>query len=435
MNKKNVLEDMVRVKRERIKMEEPKVVHVSRPENKIKHEENEFREEFINQSEKIPPKNTRTSSSKNRLLFVAFLCLIGLFFAVSILFWKATIIVHPKIGEFTLNTKLLAAKDPSISNLPFELVVISGVEEGRVKTGEEQEYNDVAEGVAVLYNLYSTIPQKIAVDTRLEGSNGKIYKTREATTIPPITFDGFPGAVEVTIYANEAGEEYNSPPLDFKILGFKGTPKYESFYGRSKTAIQGGLKGRLRTVSEVNKAATFSSLETTLKAKLFKKISDQIPEGFVLFPGAVSFRVEEEKVIPSVGEESEVSVSGTLSGMLFKEDDLTKKIAEMLLPEYDGSELYVENINNLKFTFSAAENLFWDSDKASFTLSGNVKLIWKVAGESIIPEVIGKKKSDMEKVLLEHPNIESLDLSIRPFWKKTLPIESKNIEVRVLYPQ
>lgn len=434
MNRKSLLEDMVRVKREGLQKEDAKVVRLREIEPKIKkYPKKEIEEDF--QVNEYSTKEDTSSSSKYRLWIVALLCLVGLFFAVSVLFWKAHIVVHPKVESFSINTKLLAAKDSNTSDLPFELVVISGEERGQVKAEGVKEYNDVAEGTVVLYNMYSTTPQKIAKDTRLEGSNGKIYKTKEETVIPTITPDGFPGTVEVGIYATEAGEEYNSPPLDFKILGFKGTPKYESFYGRSKNEIQGGLKGTFSSIPEISKVATFGSLETALKAKLFKKVTDQIPEGYILYPGAVSFRTEEEKTIPSNAEEAEVYVAGTLSGILFKEEDLTRKIAEATLPKYDGVPLYIQNIKNLKFTFGSGENLFWDSEKASFTLSGDIKFIWKVDSTSLVPLVLNKKKSEMESVLSKYPNISSIDLSIRPFWKKSIPPEAKNIEINVLYPQ
>lgn len=431
MNRKNLLEDMVRVKKDDLGKVESTTIRVPETEPKSKKDLSKIKESSVH-IEEYPSSN---GGFKYRLWLVAFLCLGGLFFAVSVLFWRAQIIVHPKVEEFSLNTKLLASKDSNISDLPFELVVISGEEKGKVKTEGEKEYAEVAKGTVVLYNMYSTTPQKIAKDTRLEGSNGKIYKTKKEATIPTITPDGFPGTVEVEIYATSAGEEYNSPPLDFKILGFKGTPKYESFYGRSKSEISGGLKGVFRTVSDINKVATFSSLETALKAKLFKKVADQIPTGFILYPGAVSFRVEEEKLIPANTEEVDLSVTGTLSGMLLKEEDLTRKIAETSLSNYDGSPLYIQNIRNLRFAFGSAENLFWDSEKANFTLSGNVRFIWKVESESLIPLVLNKKKSEIENVLLKYPNISSIDLSIRPFWKKSLPVEPDKIKVDIIYPQ
>src|SRR6185436_19331087 len=98
------------------------------------------------------------------------------------------------------------------------------------------------------YNNYSTASQNLDIDTRLEGSNGKIYKTKTKIVIPGMK-DGKTGSVEVKVYASVAGPEYNSAPLDFKIFGFKGTPKYSKFYGRSKGALSGGAKGKAPALS------------------------------------------------------------------------------------------------------------------------------------------------------------------------------------------
>ena len=67
------------------------------------------------------------------------------------------------------------------------------------------------------------------------------------------------------IYAAGAGEEYNSTPLDFEILVFKGTPKYSKFYARSKGDITGGFKGKSPVVSSLNKITVISELKATLE--------------------------------------------------------------------------------------------------------------------------------------------------------------------------
>lgn len=378
---------------------------------------------------------TRERGSRYGLWVIALISLVVLFFAFSVLFWKAKVVVHPNIENFTLNSTFLASKDPDISNLPFELVVISGEETKMVPTGEPQNYSERATGTAVLYNIYSFSPQKLAIDTRLEGSNGKIYKTKIPIEIPSITAEGLPGSVEVPIYAENPGVEYNSSPLDFKILGFKGTPKYEDFYGRSKGEISGGISGVLRSVSDVNKIMTLNSLKAVLKSKLFKKASEQIPEGFVFFPDATSFIVDEENVGFSESGEAPVSIKGTLSGILFKETDLSQKIISSLMPEGEDNNLYIPHVENLKFSFPETENLFWDSEKVNFKLSGELNIVSKVNADSVKLDVLGKKKSDFEDILSAHKEIDSAELVVRPFWKQSLPEDSKDIDVEVEYPQ
>src|SRR5258708_18990927 len=104
--------------------------------------------------------------------------------------------------------------------------------------------------------------------------------------------NGTPGKIETVIYGLLPGAEYNSPPLDFKISGFKGTPKYSKFYARSDGPITGGLEGKYNVLSDEDKAKAQEELASALKEKLFKKALSQIPPGFILFKDAVFLKLD-----------------------------------------------------------------------------------------------------------------------------------------------
>src|SRR3989344_1158856 len=212
---KNILQDMVKVKQ--VKNLSPKRL-----------ESKEVRFSSTRQGE-IKERN----KPRYKIWFVAIVSIAFFLFALSYMFSKATITITPKSQNLILKENLSASKD-SASTLPFDLVIISGEESKEIQTTEQKDIFQKAKGVVVIYNAFSSSPQMLSIDTRLEGSNGKLYKTETKTVVPGKSKAGVPGSVEVKIYANEPGVEYNSAPLDFKILGFKGTSKYAGFYARSK---------------------------------------------------------------------------------------------------------------------------------------------------------------------------------------------------------
>ncbi|KKP87665.1 MAG: hypothetical protein UR92_C0028G0004 [Candidatus Nomurabacteria bacterium GW2011_GWA2_35_80] len=354
--------------------------------------------------EKIPDKTKQNSKgSKYRLYFVALISVIFLLFALSFLFSSAKVVVTPKVKEIPLNENLSAAKDSNTSSLSFDLVVISGEENKIIQGGEEKDVVIAAKGTVLIYNAYSSSSQTLDIDTRLEGSNGKIYKTSKKITVPGMTKDNKPGSIEVGIYGAETGEEYNSVPLDFKIFGFRGTPKYSKFYARSKGEITGGFKGKAPVVSSLDKATAVSELETTLKAKLLKKATDQIPSGFILFKDAIFLDIDE---------------------------------AQDIIDKYDGSEIYIPNIRDLTFSFTDKENIsFADVKNIGFTLSGIPKIVYKVNEEKFTADLLNKKKKDFNQILAQYPNISSAELIFRPFWKASFPEKSESIEIIVNYPK
>lgn len=417
---KNLLQDIVKIKNPRKEIFKKEI----------------YRENIPKNAEVGEIEKQTGTGPKYGLWFVAIISIVFFIFALSFLFAKAEVTVNPKVENPTLNENLSAIKDSSSDGLSFDLVVISGEESKNIAGGEEKEISLNSQGTVVLYNAFSSLPQNLSINTKLEGSNGKIYKTVTAITVPGMNEDAIPGQVETEIYGAEAGEAYNSAPLDFKVLGFKGTPKYSKFYGRSKGEITGGFKGRSPVLSDIEKENAFSELKTTLQEKLLKKAAGQIPDGFILFKDAVFLNVDEQSVaFVSEGNELPVKIKGTLYGFLFNEQKLTKKITEDSVANYDESDVYIPNIKDLIFSLPDSGISFSDVQNINFNLSGPAKIIWRFDNAKLSAELLGKAKKDFNQILSQYPNIESANLVLSPFWVRTLPSKTKDIKIIVNYPK
>lgn len=422
---KQFFQDMVKIKRQQ-QEQASGGVRQSNIEN-IKTEQIEI---------KPPEQNFRY-----RLWVVAGVSVLFLLFSFSFLFSGATVTLEPRIEELALNQNFSAVKDGAEDDLPFDLVIISGEESKNVEGGEEKDISLKATGLVVVYNAFGSAPQRLDIDTRLEGSNGKMYKTKRQITVPGLK-GSTPGSVEVEIYGTEAGEAYNSAPLDFKIFGFKGTPKYSKFYARSKGEIKGGFIGKQRQVSETDKTAALKELQANLKAKLLQKATDQTPSGFVLFKDAGFLSIDEEN-FNSASESSivPVSIKGTLYGILFEEKPLTQKIIEKSFPGEETNEIYIQNIQDLTFSIpngTAApyqKNILENVKTVNFNLSGISNAVWRIDEDKLLGDILGKKKKDFNQTLAQYPNIVLANLSLRPFWKRSLPDDAEDVKVVVSYPE
>lgn len=374
--------------------------------------------------------------SRYMLWAVAIASLAFLLLALSFFWASAEIQVFPKIEDTQLNENLSANKDTA-GELTFDLVVLSGEKSKELTASEEKELTTRASGSAIIFNAYSSAPQRLDIDTRLSGSNGKLYKTKTATTVPGMKTDGTPGSVEVEIYATEPGEEYNSGPLDFNIVGFKGTPKYEKFKVRSKpnTEISGGFRGVSMVASDADKQTAVGELKTALEEELFNKAKDQIPAGFILFRDAAYFRVNKVDM-PLGQEELKLTLSGTLQGILLKEEELTKKIATKKITDYQEEDVFISNIRDLKFSLSSpADTALTEAPIISFNLSGPAQIVWKLDEEKFKADLLGQPKKSFSAILSQYKNINRAELSLSPLWSRTLPEKLEKLDVVINYPE
>lgn len=384
------------------------------------------------------------NQSRRLLWSLAFVSVVFCFFAISFLFSRAEITVFPKTTEIELRQNLFASKEANNGNLDFRLMVVSDEEVKTIQATEEKDVEIRATGAVIIFNSFSSSPQTLSIDTRLEGSNRKIYKTQEKIIVPGMGADGTPGKAKVVIYAAEAGEEYNSGPLDFTILGFKDTPKYSKIIGRSETGteITGGFKGRAPAVSEEEKAKATEALKKGLREKLLMKSADY-PDNFILFKDAIFINMDDSNITTYYNEDKSMTmkIKGTLYGFLFNEQKLIEKIAKNNVEKYDGSDIYISNIKDLIFSLSPQTGStnndisFGDIQDINFNLSGTAKIVWKLDEDKFMADLLGRSKKDFDQILSEYKNIDSAHLKLRPMWRMSIPDKINDINITVNYPE
>lgn len=372
---------------------------------------------------------SKNNKPKYKLWIIALISVVFLLFSLSFLFAKAKIKIISKTQNISLNQNLSAVKDGNVDKvLPFHLIVISDEENKLVPVADTKDIMTKAMGKVLVYNTFSTAPQTLSKDTQLEGSNGKIYKIVSKVVIPGMNKNGTAGQIGVNIYANAPGEEYNSSPLDFVILSFKGTLKYTKFKVRSQGDITGGMKGKYYKTQDTDK--------NLLLTKLLQKATNQIPLGFILFKDTASLKMDENSVgATSVNDVRDnmvpIKIRATLYGFLLNEKELTKTIAKNVINQYDGSDIHIPDIKNLIFSLSDKTLPPTDVTNINFNLSGVLKIVWDVNTTKLINDLLGKSKKDFTQILSAYPNIVSANVTFRPFWVMSFPDKEKNIELNI----
>ena len=141
-----------------------------------------------------------------------------------------------------IDSRLRAYTNTTTTGLSFEVMQLNAEESGLVTATGISSGGQKASGKITVYNNYGSAPQKLITNTRFQTKDGKIYRIKGAISVPGM------GMTEATVYADQAGEEYNIVPTEFTLPGLKGGARFEKVFAKSKTAMSGGSSGNARVV-------------------------------------------------------------------------------------------------------------------------------------------------------------------------------------------
>lgn len=381
--------------------------------------------------------NQKTKNKYGGLWFFVLISLAFLFFATSDFLSKASVYIEPKIDTIVFNDSFKAKKDLSIvdEGISYQLMIIEDSLIKNFSTENMIESEEKAVGKVILYNNFSTSQQVLDINTRLESSNGRIYKTKSKVTIPGIATDGTIGSVEVEIEAENSGEEFNSAPADFNVLAFKNSPKYEKIYARSLGPIEGGFKGK-KFASAEERDKNLNESKNELENVLLQKALEQIPQGYILFKNSTFFDFK-ERVANETNDLNQVSleISGQLKAFIFEEKKLIENLAKTKFPKEDLEKISILDLRSLDFTLSTPEDNISSLNEISFLLKGDIRLFHLVDQESLSIRLLGQKKSNFDSIVARYGAISKAELTLNPFWERKIPEDKKKLKILINYPK
>ncbi len=362
----------------------------------------------------------------------------GGFYGAAIFFSSATIRISP-----TEHQVAFASFDLPMQSVPHSIAEVSAEDIVNVKASGTAKVDRKATGRVVLYNTYTSSPQKLIVDTRLETPEGLVYKLTKGVDIPGfkiVAGKKTPGSIEAEIVADAAGEKYNIGLKDFKVAAYKGSDRYDSVYGRSKTALSGGFSGTMPNISAADLKAAEESLRTGVLSKadaLLKQEAAKKP-GFSYVPEARTVvYIGPTQTISKDGLTASISLKATVTGVLFDAAALsnllvaekTQKMGAATSTEAEESA-YSGDLSGLRLvpkgSAGAAE---LRSGSAIFTASGTSTFSSAIDAVRIAKAVSGLSKEQALSALRKIVDLESVEISVQPWWKSALPTASSKIKV------
>jgi len=378
---------------------------------------------------------------KNGQRFMWFLMVISviiLIFIISSYFSSATVYVTPKSFEASASSTIIVSSSPQLG-LSYELITMESEMSEKILADSKANVERKAKGKVILYNSYSTVTQRLINNTRLESTEGKIYRIKGSVDIPGykiIKGVKTPGSIETEVIADMPGAEYNIKISDlkgdFKVYAFKGSTKYDAFYGRIFSDIIGGFIGVEKIVSEEKLTETRKNIAEKLKTDLITKAENTKPLGFDLLPGSYFIEEQNEDDNNTEVDSYIVKTKSILRAFLFKNSDLAKIIASQKLKDFTSTDnVYTIWGDGSGISITGKTNKPWEEKTLSMKIFGLTKIVWDYDVDSFKKILLGLSKKDAEKVIKEKfgDSIASISFTIRPGWNNTFPEKADRIKI------
>jgi hypothetical protein len=225
-----------------------------------------------------------------------------------------------------------------------------------------------------------------------------------------------PGTLEVEVFADSAGEEYNTSNAKFTIPGFSGKEQFDKITAESVGDISGGYIGIRKVVSDEAKEQAQKDLEAELKNQI-EQIKDQSTE-YVLVPDmeTVSYGDIQDK---AEGDSVVLTLTIWVDAYSFVRKDLATFIGQNSVAGASSTDMFSLDTNNLTFTIN--------EDKINIT--GTALITWLTDTEKLKADFSGKKRSEALSIIDSYTSFERASAELTPFWKSRFPSDSSKIEV------
>lgn len=424
--------------------EEPVQIPVKRIRREVKdmdmyprrHRDDDFLEEDdIRGNEDRPPvyrdprtryikrKNTSLGTILSILGVLALVIAIGLY---TYVFDSATITIVPKYKDINdLGRVFTFYKEGTEGEgVPFVVATTTLSKSKTLTLSETRKVEAKATGKAIVYNNYDDTPQRLIKNTRFLSSQGKIYRISQSIEVPGKKGD-VPGSIEVTLYADGNGSEYNTQATEFTIPGFKGTPRETTFYAKSSGALTGGSSGNMSLVALSDLNAAKDALILELDKDIKSETQKITKAGYIPLYTAteVTYADNQEEVLKGASSIYKITATGHV--MLANEAKFAQVIAKTLV-DYKDETVRLGFPETLVFTRKQSDRI---STATTFPIlvEGKPRVIWTSDTEEIKDMVEGKKRDEFKPLMKTINSIESAEISFSPVWLSRFPSNTEKI--------
>ncbi|MCR4281058.1 MAG: baseplate J/gp47 family protein [Candidatus Kaiserbacteria bacterium] len=354
---------------------------------------------------------------------------------IAIFFFRSTTVTvtprsHAVVFDSTSNFVAYPIAEAATGTLAYS-VSASDLEDSAVVKSEGKEHaEEKATGTIEVFNEYGTGSIRLIKNTRFVTESGLVFRV-PATVVVPGKKGTKPGSVAITVFADQAGVEYNVGPSRFTLPGLKSSPDmYAKVYGRSSAAMSGGFVGDRPAIAP----ATLESARAEIRGRLESKARDTADslanDTSVVFPGLVKITYESLPITSEAGGDVRLHEKAHVEVPVFTAESLAQVVALAAGANVGNEKISLSGMDKAKAVAKGASVL--GKDTLAFALNGGAVIVWNVDSGALAQALAGRDNSAFQGIVNGFPGIQEARARIEPFWKGSFPASPSDIKIELV---
>lgn len=330
--------------------------------------------------------------------------------------------------------------DPALRRIPALLISANERMSGEYEATGKKFVSEKAQGTVLIFNAYSSSPQTLVASTRLQAPSGAIYRLRDTVLVPGAKVEEgkiVPTSHAAVAVADEPGDAANIGPAEFRIPGFRGSPKYQGFYAKAVEGLSGGFAGEAQVVAAGDLAKSSEDLTRRIVAKLRDELKAKSPpqDDFLVPDGAREVLIVSIES-PKAGERHQsfpVTVSARGRLIAVRRSHLAEVLAGLSAPPPQPGLA-------IRFPSTQTELVIRDArfgprgDELTFTAGGRLRYYEEPDIGELAKTLRSSTPDKFEAYLKSRPEIESFRVRRFPAWLWFIPARPGGLRVTVEPP-
>lgn len=353
---------------------------------------------------------------------------------------KATVHVVPhqieQTADFTFIGKVNNAAETENAVLVRLLEREQEVHFSTTATGTSTASSGKARGSVIIYNEYSSEPQTLVATTRLETTDGKIFRLTEGVVVPGMTDIGGkkePGAVEVSVIADQSGETYNIGPSTFTIPGFKSGPKFEKFFAKSTKTMTGGGSDstEISVITKADREKVEKDAKEEAKKAFIQSVTAELAPDEKIAEDNIEITPLAVASLPQVGTTAasfDYQNTYRIRAFVFSEKTLREKIESLSHEERQG---VLFRPSSIILTYGESLPNYTD-EIIEMKVHAAVTFDAVIDQDQLRNALLGQNKDGIEQALSTFPAIKKIEVAFHPEWFVTnIPKNQNRITITI----